>query len=601
MTGQFQPEFEDLVSMLGDRIAKYSDRPLFGTKRGGRYHWITYGQFGECVDRLRGGLKSLGVSENDRVAMISDNRTEWAASAYAIMGLGATYVPMYENQNEKDWEHILNDCEAKICMVADDEVERRLKKIRGKLPSLEHIVNFEAPKSTPTSFTALLEKGKASPIEAIRPGRDHIAMFIYTSGTTGAPKGVILSHYNVASNISAAHRLFPIGFADRTLAFLPWAHSFGGNIEMHGAISLGASMGLAESTDTIVDNLPEVQPTVLFAVPRIWNRIYNGVEKQIDHKPAFIQAIFHKAMNGRSKQRDGEGASLLEWLCIAIAEPLIFRKIRKKFGGRLRFAISGAAALAPEVAEFIDNLGIEVYEGYGQTESSPVITTNYPGNRKIGSVGKPLPGCRVELDKSAAPGENEGEIIAYGPNIMQGYHNLPEETKETLTEDDGLRTGDVGWLDEEGYLYITGRVKELYKLETGKFVAPAPVEEELGLSPFISQLMLYGQNKPYNVALIVPEKDALTEWAEQNGVQYSSLSELLENPRVRELYEQEIEKYAEGIKRYEKPKDFTFVEEEFSTENDMLTPTLKFKRRNIMDAYGERIESLYQNGARESG
>src|SRR5690606_10266852 len=275
--------------------------------------------------------------------------------------------------------------------------------------------------------------------------------------------------------------------------------------ELHCMLSMGASMGLAESVEKIVDNLAEVKPTILFAVPRIFNRIYNGVQKQIAEKPAPIRSLFYAGLRAAAKKRDGQPLGLLESMALGLADKLVFTKIRARFGGRLKYAFSGAAALSKEVGEFVDGLGIMVYEGYGLTETSPVATANFPGNRKIGSVGKAIPGVRIVIDTSVTGEEVNGEIVIYGPNVMQGYHNRPEENAAVFTQDGGFRTGDMGYLDSDGYLYITGRIKEQYKLENGKYVVPTQLEEAIKLSPFVANIMVHGANKPFNVAVIVPD------------------------------------------------------------------------------------------------
>jgi long-chain acyl-CoA synthetase len=276
-------------------------------------------------------------------------------------------------------------------------------------------------------------------------------------------------------------------------------------------------------------------------------------------------------------------------MALSLADKLIFSKIRQKLGGRLKYAISGSAALSTEVAEFIDAIGIDVYEGYGLTETSPIASANYPGNRKIGSVGKPIPGVRIEIDKTVTGDPENGEIVVYGHNVMQGYHNRPEENEKVLMSDGGFRTGDMGRIDADGFVYITGRIKEQYKLENGKYVVPSPLEEELKLSPFIANVMIHGHNQPHNVALVVLDAEAVKRWGAQNGV----TDGFSRNPRVKELIRNEIEARGSSFKGYEKPKDFAIIDEDFTTENGMLTPTMKLKRSNVLARYGDAIEALY--------
>jgi long-chain acyl-CoA synthetase len=576
----FAPPHENLVTMLRQSIDKFGPRPPFGVRREGAWTWLTYAEVGKLVDDLRGGLASLGVGAKDRVGVISNNRLEWAIGCYATQSLGATYVPMYENQLDKDWKYILEDSGARVVLVGSATTEERVRALLPQLPQLKHVVPFEGDDET--SYRKLLEIGAANPVAPVIPARDDLACIIYTSGTTGNPKGVSLTHWNIATNIAGTVDVVPFTVEDRSLAFLPWAHVMGGSIEL-GAIWLnGASTAICEDTTKLVDMLPEVQPTILVAVPRIWNRIYDGVQKLIATKPGAIQKMFRGAMAAGNKERRGEALGLGDRMARFMARRLIYPKIVARFGGRLRYAVSGSAALSKDVAEFVDNLGIVVFEGYGMTECSGVATANTPKARRIGSVGKPIPGMKITLDKEAQGAEG----------VMAGYYSKPEETAATVV-DGALRSGDLGRLDADGFLYITGRVKELYKLENGKYVAPAPLEEKITLSPYIAQALVHGADKPYNVALIVPDFATLKGFAAENGLP-SELPDLLKQQRVRELIGGELEKWSGDWKGYERVKKFELLDEEFTTANDMLTPSLKLKRRNVLKKYGPTLESLYR-------
>jgi long-chain acyl-CoA synthetase len=592
------PKFANMVQIYVHAVKKYGPRPLFGTKQRGEWKWMTYAEFARQVDALRAALADLGVGKGDRVAVISNNRPEWAVGAYAAYGLRASYVPMYEAQLPKEWKYILNDCGAKVLLVANEKILGQIRELRGDLPELKHVVVIEGAsgRDGEHGFGALVERGmgkESPPVEPEDP--KEIAGFIYTSGTTGNPKGVLLSHGNLANNVSAIHAVFPMSEEDRSLSFLPWAHSFGQVCELHGLFSMGASMGIAESVDKIVDNLAEVRPTLLFAVPRIFNRIYDGLHKKMTEEGGLKKALFYAAIANEERRKalaaQGKSSGVAD-LKHKLFDKLVFEKVRARFGGRLKYAFSGGAALSKEVAEFIDNLGILVYEGYGLTETSPIATANWPGARKIGSVGKAIPGVRIEIDKTVTGDEVHGEIIVYGHNVMQGYHNLPEENAKVFTSDGGFRTGDMGYLDADGFLYITGRIKEQYKLENGKYVSPAPLEERLKLSPFIANVMIYGDNKPYNVALVVADMPTLEKWAEEQGIGARGEA-LLEDERVRKLFEDEVEKYSAEFKQFEKIRKLLLVSEDFTTTNDMLTPSLKVKRRVVMKKYGERLEALF--------
>jgi len=594
-------KFENLVDMFERSAKAYGPRELFGTKKNGQWTWTTYAEIGQLVDDFRGGLASLGIKRGDRVCIISNNRVEWAVVAYACYGLGAAVVPMYEAQLAKEWAFIANDCGAVAVVTATKEIHEKAKELQEKVESVKHLIGFALPKDDDHSYEALLEAGKASPAPSIHPEPADTSCLIYTSGTTGNPKGVILSHANIVSNVNAVQDMLPIGGDDRSLSFLPWAHSFGHTCELHVLLSRGASMALCEAVDKIVANLAEVKPTLLMSVPRIFNKIYDGVNKQMADKPAVIRSLFQAGLRAATKQKRTGDLGLMEKMTLAVADKVVFSKIRAKFGGRLKYAFSGGSALSKDVAEFIDALGITVYEGYGLTETSPIATANRPGAHRIGSVGQAIPGVKIVIDKSKAEDNKQGEIMVYGPNVMVGYYNRDQENKEVFTDDKGFRTGDLGFVDDDGFLYITGRIKEQYKLENGKYVAPAPLEEQLKLSPFIINAMVYGDNKLYNVALIVPDMDAVKKWAGEQGISAEGDEKLLENAKVKELVQAEVDKAGEHFKGFERIKRVTLTAEDFTTQNGMLTPSLKVKRRVVMQKYKEQVESLYADDAKQKG
>lgn len=598
-------KYENLVDMFERSVKAYGPRELFGTKKNGQWVWTTYAEMGKLVEDFRGGLASLGIKAGDRICVISNNRVEWAVIAYAAMGLGAAVVPMYEAQLSKEWAFIANDCRAVGFIAATAEIHAKAKEIMehwdetveklhvsDKAPAPTHLIGLALPKSDPSSFDALLEAGAKAPVPSIHPGEKETACLIYTSGTTGNPKGVIMSHGNIISNVNSVQGMLPLGGDDRSLSFLPWAHSFGHTVELHCMVSRGASIALCEAVDKIIANLAEVKPTVLVSVPRIFNRIYDGVNKQMSEKPPIVRTLFQAGLRASTKSKKGQDLSLVEKLTLAVADKVVFGKVRDRFGGRLKYAFSGGSALSKDVAEFIDALGITVYEGYGLTETSPIATANRPGVHRIGSVGQPIPGVKVVLDKSKADDGKQGEIIVYGPNVMMGYHNRDTENKEVFTDDGGFRTGDLGVLDDDGFLYITGRIKEQYKLENGKYVAPAPLEEQLKLSPFIINAMVYGDNRLFNVALIVADMDAVKKWAAEQGIAGEG-DKLLENARVKEMLQAEVDKASQSFKGFERIKKITLISEDFTTQNGMLTPSLKVKRRVVWGKYAPLIEALY--------
>jgi len=580
-------DFSTLGEMFERSADLYGPRPLFGTKRQGGWSWMTYAEFKDAVDAFKKALYTHGVRRGDRVCAISANTVEWAAAAYACYALGAVYVPMYESQSEKEWAFIVKDSGAKVLLTATEGIGDRYMQHAPGGPVRLLGMDLNVYRAYPG--TQLMQDDPPP------PSPDDVACFVYTSGTTGDPKGVVLTHANIISNIKGVLGLGMISEEDRSLSFLPWAHAMGHTCELHGLVCMGASIAICEGVEKIVSNLAEVRPTVLFAVPRIFNKIYNGVRKQMEEKPEFVQWIFEGGLAAAKKHKRGSALAITESVKLTLAERIIFSKIRRKFGGRLRLAISGAAALSHDVAEFIDALGIEVYEGYGLSETSPIVSVNFPGNRKLGTVGKPIAGVQVTLDESASDEPGQGELIIRGPNVMRGYHARPEESAAVFTPDGGFKTGDLGRIDADGYISITGRIKEQYKLENGKYVAPAPIEEQLKLSPLIANAMVCGANKPFNVALIVADMAAVKAklYGDQPVIPGHAPETLLADGRVHEAFAAEIERLTAEIKGYERIKKFALIADDFTQENGMLTPTLKLKRRNVLARWGSEIEKLY--------
>lgn len=592
-----QRPFTDLADVFRRSVANFPQANLFGTKTDGQWQWITFGEFGKRVDNFRGGLAKLGIGPGDTVAVIATNRVEWALAAYATYGLGARFCPMYESQLEKDWRYIVEDSGAKTLLVSTWAIYEATRDWPGKVGNIEHVFCMALPPEDEASFRSIEAMGEEHPAAIVDIEPETICGFIYTSGTTGKPKGVLLSHGNICSNINGVSKSFPFDGSDVSVSFLPWAHSFGQTCELHCLFSRGAAIAIAESVEKLVDNFAEVKPTILFSVPRIFNRIYDGLQKKIAEEGGLKKTLFDAAFSNAQKMRamaaEGRSSFIVDTKH-KILDGLVFSKVRDRFGGRLRYAFSGGAALSPEVGEFIDTLGIMVYEGYGLTETSPIATANRPGERRLGSVGRPLPGVEIIIDTTVVddPDSNDGEVVVKGPNVMKGYHNLPEETASVMREDGSFRTGDLGRLDDDGYLWITGRIKEQYKLENGKYVVPAPLEELLQLSPFVNQAFIHGFNKPFNVVLLVPDRLALEKWAAANGIR-DDYEALLQHPKVSELFTAQVEQYSKDFKSYERPRQFRLIAEEFSIDNGMLTPKMSLKRNVVIDTYGDLLDELH--------
>jgi long-chain acyl-CoA synthetase len=585
---------QSLLDLFESNAAAHPERPLFLRKVEGRWDTVTYGQMKDLVERLRRSASAFGFDVGDRMGIIADNSVEWAALAYAAYGLGGAVVPMYESQLEQDWEYIARDSELCILFVANERIRARVAAFSSRVPSLRQVVVMHGP-----GFEEFFRLGANVP-PVVRPTSDEqTAAIMYTSGTTGQPKGVVLTHANFLSNVLP---LRDVIFANDkpedhlTLSFLPWAHAFGQTAELHVSIAAGTTMAIAESVDKIADNMREVRPTALVAVPRVFMRIYAGVQRMLEQKPRWVLRLFRAGIRSANEKARGLKLGLLERLALAAADRLIFSKVRARLGGRLALAVSGAAALPTEVAEFITALGVEFYEGYGLTETSPIVTANVPGHNKMGTVGRPLPGVRVEIDRSVGVDAHSGEIIVHGPNVMRGYHRHDQQD-EVFTKDGGFRTGDAGYLDDEGYLHITGRIKERYKLSNGKYVVPGPLESALKLSGFVSDAMVYGDGKPHNVALLVPDREALLHWASQNGLSGLDFDALCEDPKVKALLESEVERTLQGQRGYERVRDFRILREEFNQANETLTPSLKLRRHKIVERYRTEIDGMYQPSA----
>ncbi len=590
---------DNLVDLFEESVAKYPDNRLFGTKNpSGVYEWVTFREVGRRVDRLRGGLARLGIGRGDSVGFIANNRVEWAVAAFASYGLGTRFVPMYESELLRTWQYIVRDSGVKVLFVSKPEILEKVKDFPKEIQTLQKIFLIEA--SGDGSMSGLEELGEAHPVPSLRPSPDEIAGLIYTSGTTGDPKGVLLSHGNFSSNTLAGLKMYPeLGEKDVTLAILPWAHSYGQTGELYAMIRLGGAMGLAESPATVAQDIALVRPTWLISVPRVFNRIYDGLWAKMNEQGGLAKALFVMGVEAAKRKRElaKEGRSdFMTNLKFRIADKIVFQKIREKLGGRLKGSMSGSAAMNVEIAYFFFDIGIPIYDCYGLTETSPAVSMNASTAFRFGSVGKAIDKVRIVIDPSVVEeGAKDGEIVVYGPNVMKGYHNKPEQTREVLTADGGFRTGDRGRLDGDGFLYITGRIKEQFKLENGKFVFPASLEEEICLVPWVQNAVIYGENRPYVVCLVVPDPAVLENYAKKNGLP-GEMAALIEREEIRKIIGDEILRALKGkYGGYEIPRKFLFLSENFTLENGTLTQTMKLKRRVVLEKYRERIEPLYRN------
>jgi len=588
---------DNLVALLEESVTKYPNNLLFGTKnKQGVYEWITYREFGRRVDNLRGGLAQLGVKTGDAVGIIANNRVEWPVASFATYGLGGRYVPMYEAELLSVWKYIIKDSAIKILFVSKPEIYEKIKDFPRYIPTLEKI--FIIDSTGAGSMAAVEEAGAAHPVPSTRPAPDDIAGLIYTSGTTGEPKGVLLSHANLTSNTLAGIKKYPeLNENGRSLVILPWAHSYGQTAELHAIIKLGASMGIAESPATVAGDLAMVKPNWLVAVPRVFNRIYDGLQKKMDDTGGLAKALFHMGVAAAKKKRElaAEGKScLLTNMKYGIADKIVFSKVREKMGGRLLGCMSGSAAMNPDIAQFFFDIGIPIYDCYGMTETSPAIAMNASYSYRLGSVGQAIDKVKIVIDSSVVQeGATDGEIVVYGPNVMKGYHNKPEQTQEVMTNDGGIRTGDRGRLDKDGFLYITGRIKEQFKLENGKFVFPASMEEDICLHPYVQNAVVYGENRAFTICLVVPDFVAVEAYAEKNHLP-KDMDVLMEREEITFMISNGItEQLKKKYGGYEIPKKYVFLNDNFTLENGLLTQTMKLKRRVVIDKYKEQIEAQY--------
>jgi long-chain acyl-CoA synthetase len=591
---------DNLVEMFENSAKKYPNNLLIGEKDAtGVYQWVTYSQIAERVNNLRAGLASLGLKAGEKAGIIANNRKEWLVGEIATQGLGAAWVPMYEKELLATWKYIIKDAAVKILIVSKPEIYEKIKDFPKDIPTLKHI--FIIDSTGDNSMAALEKKGAEKPIAAIYPKPTDIAVLIYTSGTTGEPKGVLLSHGNLSSNIIAGTAWFPIlTEKSRSISMLPWAHSFGITAELHAFVSKGASVGIMGSVETLIEDMPKIQPTFMITVPRIFNKVYNGVQAKMKEAGGLKYKLFLMALAAAKIKRETGVAGFKYHLL----DKVVFKKIRARFGGMLEAAITGSAPMNIEIAKFFIDIGIPTYDAYGMSETSPAITMNSPlmGNR-LGSVGKPVMYTKLVIDRSRTGEDSEdGEILCFGPQCMVGYHNKPDKTAEVIVEMNGMRgvrTGDRGRLDDEGFLFITGRFKEEYKLENGKYVHPDSIELEIKVLPWVLNTFIYGAGKEYNVAIIVPELTVLQKLADELNLSVKA-EELFDgqNPagvKLQELLGLELQNHLKKtFGGYEIPRKFLFIKEDFSLENGMLTQTMKLKRRVVLEKYGPALEKLYE-------
>jgi len=591
-----------LFQIMTLEFGKGMERPALKYKSGEQWIGVSYDELFRQTDLFALGLASLGVKRNDKISIIAENRPEWVYSDFAILGLGAVDVPLYPISTSETIEFCLNNSESVAIIVSNKFQLNKVLKVRANCKTLRFIIVMNGEdKGTEKdvfSFTDIQAKGvefkKTNPVyfeESIRLCQESdICTIIYTSGTTGEPKGVVLTHKNIASNVRGAHEVFDIGETDTFLSFLPLCHIFERMAGYYTAFSAGSIIAYAESIEKVSQNLKEVQPTIMTAVPRLFERIYSKIKRNVENQPEKKQKIFNWAIElGKEFQvakKAGHPIPIFLTLKRKLADKLVFHKLREATGGNLRFFISGGAALSRELGQFFEAVGILVIEGYGLTESSPVLSCNRVNDYKFGTVGKPYPGVEIKIAK-------DGEILAYGPNIMQGYYKNKKETDETI-KDGWLHTGDIGVFDAEGFLIITDRKKHLFKTSGGKYIAPTPIENMFLASKYIDQFILIGDRRMFLSALIVPDYEALKEFADANRIQYKDVEDLVEKKQIYELLDKELDLFQKKLANFERVRKFAILDKPFTIETGELTPSLKVKRKVIEERYQGLIEDMYK-------
>lgn len=572
------------------QLEKFPQKDALVNKTDGQWVPTSTQAYVNQFNELSRGLLALGVQPGDTIGLISNNRTEWNIADMAIQQIGAIGVPIYPTISKEDYEYIFNNAELKYCFVSDHELYTKVKAVQPKVASLKEIFTFEEVENA-THWSTLKkppEKALDDEIEKRKAAikNSDLVTMIYTSGTTGRPKGVMLSHNNLLSNAKACIERLPVDSNARSLSFLPVCHVYERMLLYLYQIT-GVSIYFAESIDTIGDNLKEVKPDVFTAVPRLLEKVFDKIIAKGEELSGIKKKLFFWAVS-LGEEYDIHGKSGWYKFKLKIARKLIFSKWQEALGGNTKAVASGSAALSPRLARIFLAGGIPVMEGYGLTETSPVVSVNCEDNDgvRIGSVGRPIRDVEVKIAE-------DGEILVKGPNVMIGYYKLPDKTKEVLDDDGWFHTGDIGEL-KDGFLRITDRKKEIFKTSGGKYIAPQVMENKFKESRFIEQIMIIGEGEKMPAAFIVPAYDFVQEWCKRKGVNDTdSREKLISNPKVIERIQQEVDQYNSHFGHWEMVKRFELLPQEWSVETEELTPTLKLKRRVILDKYKEHFKNIY--------
>jgi len=587
----------NLPTMFLDQARTHGSKPFLWAKTDGTWQPISYAEAREKVVRLAKGLAAIGVQPGDRVVIVSENRPEWVILDLAVIAIGAISVPAYITNTTDDHLYILEHSGASAAIVSTGKLARRLIPAARSSDTCKSVISIEAPDEATAAgidtfgWEDVMVRGDAHDLDveatARAIGRDEVACFIYTSGTGGRPKGVMLTHKSILANCEGAYYLLKtVGLGDEVfLSLLPLSHSYEHTCGLFFPISIGAQIYYCEGPDQLAANLTEVKPTIMTAVPRLYEVLHDRITRGVDRKGGKSAKLFHDAVRlGRKAYEDPSSLSLGEKVYNWLLTLLVRKKVAQRFGGRLKAFVSGGAALNVDIGKFFLALDVKLLQGYGQTEASPVVSANPPPKIKIHTVGPPLKGVQVKVAE-------DGEILIAGDLLMKGYWRDPETTAESI-KDGWLHTGDVGRIDEEGYIEITDRKKDIIVNSGGDNISPARLEGILTLQSEILQAMVYGDKRPYLVAVIVPDQSFVDDWASANG-KSANLEVLCDDQAFHKAIAALLEPINKDLSQIEKIRRFVIAREAFTTENGMMTPTLKIRRHKIREAYWQKLDGLY--------
>ncbi len=598
--------------MFNQAMQKRANQVVMRYKRDKQWRGLTGADLNDRVQNIALALRQLGVQAGDRVALLAESSPEWSITDYAILANGAVNVPIYPTQAVDQVEYILRNSGARILFLSNSKQLRRIKPALDSFRSKDRpqLILFEAPKEDKpkedkkddgviylSSFEKTGEEEHARQPQlyeqlSVQSQPDDLATIIYTSGTTGEPKGVMLTHRNLVSNTLNSGQVFDLRPDDSALSFLPLSHVFERTV-LYIYMSFGVQINFARGVETVAEDIKDVRPTVVTAVPRLFEKIYATINKRAAEAKPIQQKIFHRAVEvGREVavlKDKGQSVPLRLALELKVLDRLVFTKWRAAVGGRLRFFVSGGAALSPELAYIFAGAGITILQGYGLTETSPVVSFNRPDANRIGTIGQTIPGVQVRVAE-------DGELLVQGDNVMQGYYKMPDETERALQRyEDGVwfHTGDIGAIDEDGFIRITDRKKDLIKTSLGKYIAPQQIENMIRAVPMVEQVIVIGNARKFPSALIVPSFDALRAYSKSLGIEVKDANELARHPRIVEYFKKKVDEVTKELAPHEKIKKIALLDQEFSVESGELTPTLKVRRKFVEDKHREVIDALY--------